>query len=287
MASGARGVAEVIRGSVMYLQHWKLTHSPFAPRYAVRHFFASPTHDEALARLQFLIDDGRRVGLLLGGSGSGKSTVLEVLRGSLSKGGTSVALLNLQGLDEDETLWQLAAAFGLNPTSEARRGWLWRAIADFLVAQRYQQRTTVVLFDDADEVTADLTPLLSRLLDWEQMPETRLTVAFAARPEFAARLGQRVLQLAELRVNLEPWDASDTAAYVRSMLAAAKCESAGFNDDALRRLHALTGGQPRRVAQLANLALLAGAGQALPEVDAATVQGVFDELALGEVMTPL
>lgn len=271
----------------MYLQHWKLTHSPFAPRYAVRHFFASPTHDEALARLQFLIDDGRRVGLLFGGSGSGKSTVLEVLSASLSRGGTSVALLNLQGLDEGEALWKLAAAFGLNPAADARRGALWRALSDYLIAQRYQQRATAVLFDDADEATADLTPLLTRLLDWEQTPETRLTVVLAASPQFAARLGQRVLQLAELRVILEPWDALDTATYVRSMLAAARCESAGFNDDALRRLHALTGGQPRRVAQLANLALLAGAGEALPEVDAATVQGVFDELALGEVMTPL
>jgi general secretion pathway protein A len=270
----------------MYLQHWKLAHSPFAPRYAVRHFFASPTHDEALARLQFLIDDGRRVGLLLGDRGSGKTTVLEVLRAALQREGTTAVLVNLQGLDEDEALWQIAAACGLNPTREAPRGWLWRAVTDFLLTQRYQQRATVLLFDDAHEATPELTSLLSRFLDWELTPETRLTIVLAAMPDLAARLGQRVLQLAELRVTLESWDANDTAAYVRAMLAAARCESAAFSYAALERVHLLTGGQPRRVAQLANLALLAGAGQELPEVDAITVQGVFDELALSEVMVP-
>lgn len=270
----------------MYLQHWKLAHSPFAPRYAVRHFFASPTHDEAMARLQFLIDDGRRVGLLLGAHGSGKSTVLEVLRAGLQRAGTTAVIANLQGLDEDELLWQLAAASGLNPPTEANRSWLWRNLMDFLVTQRYQQRATAFLFDDAHEAMPDVLAVLSRFLDWEQTPETRLTIVLTATPDLAARLGQRVLQLAELRVNLEPWDAPDTADYVRSMLAAANGETAAFSDSALARVHALAAGQPRRVAQLANLALLAGAGQQVAQVDADTVQGVFDELSLGEVMVP-
>lgn len=270
----------------MYLQHWKLTHSPFAPRYAARSFYASPTHDEALARLQFLVDDGRRVGLLLGASGAGKSVVLEVLRRELRKSGTTATLLSLLGLDEQETLWQLAAACGLNPAIEASRGWLWRNLMDFLAAERHQQRATALLFDDAHEATPEVLALIARFLDWEQTPESRLTVVLAATPDHAARLGQRVLQLAELRMVLEPWDAHDTAEYVRAMLAAAKCEGTAFEAGALERIYLLTGGVPRRVAQLANLTLLAGAGQQSPQVDAMTVQDVHDELAMGEVLVP-
>jgi general secretion pathway protein A len=270
----------------MYLQHWKLTHSPFAPRYAARHFFASPTHDEALARLQFLVDDGRRVGLLLGATGSGKTVTLEVLRRELRKSGATVALLSLLGVDEEETLWQLCASFGLNPSTGASRAWMWRSLLDFLATQRHQQRATAILFDDAHEATPDVLALVSRFLDWEQTPESRLTVVLAAMPEFAPRLGRRVLQLAELRVSLERWDSRDTADYIRAMLAAAKCEQTAFTDEALDRIHRLADGSPRRVAQLANLALLAGAGRELPQVDLETVQSVFDELSLEEVMVP-
>lgn len=270
----------------MYLQHWKLTHSPFAPRYAAKCFFASPTHDEALARLLFLVEDGRRVGLLLGPHGSGKSVVLDVLRRELRKTGVTVALLGLLGLDEDEVLWQLAAACGLNPPTGATRNWLWRNLQDFLTIERHQQRATALLFDDAHEATPEVLALLSRFLDWDQTPESRLTVVLAAAPDLAARLGQRVLQLAELRVSLEPWDAHDTADYLRAMLTAAGGPVEAFRDDALERVHSLANGNPRRVAQLANLALLAGAGRELPQVDADTVQGVYDELALGDVMVP-
>lgn len=270
----------------MYLQHWKLTHSPFAPRYAAKCFFASPTHDEALARLLFLVEDGRRVGLLLGPSGAGKSVVLEVLRRELRKGGATVALVGLLGLDEDEVLWQLAAACGLNPPTEASRSWLWRNLQDFLITERHQQRATALLFDDAHEAAPEVIALLSRFLDWDQTPESRLTVVLAATPDLAARLGQRVLQLAELRVSLDRFETRDTADYIRAMLTAAGGQSAAFTDDALERVHRLADGNPRRVAQLANLALLAGAGRELPQVDAETVQGVFDELALGEVMIP-
>ncbi len=270
----------------MYLQHWKLTHSPFAPRYAAKCFYASPTHDEALARLLFLVEDGRRVGLLLGAQGSGKSVTLEVLQRELHKTGATVALLSLLGLDEDEVLWQLAAACGLNPPMEASRGWLWRNLQDFLATERHQQRATALLFDDAHEASPEVLTLISRFLEWDQTPESRLTVVLSTTPDLAARLGQRVLQLAELRVSLERWGACDTADYVRAMLLAAKCETPAFSDDALQAVHRLADGNPRQVAQLANLALLAGAGGELAQVQADTVQGVFDELALGEVMVP-
>ena len=63
----------------MYQAHWNLQETPFSGRNPKARFFASPTHDEALARLHFLVDERRRLGLLLGPAGSGKTLVLELL----------------------------------------------------------------------------------------------------------------------------------------------------------------------------------------------------------------
>jgi type II secretory pathway predicted ATPase ExeA len=47
------------------------------------------------------------------------------------------------------------------------------------------------------------------------------------------------------------------------------------------RLHELAHGIPRRVSQLADLALLAGAGRNLDQIDAEVVETVYQELGVG------
>jgi type II secretory pathway predicted ATPase ExeA len=63
----------------MYRSHWHLRTSPFRSGGASRYFHRGAAHEEAIARLGFLVDDGRRLGLLLGESGVGKTLVLSVL----------------------------------------------------------------------------------------------------------------------------------------------------------------------------------------------------------------
>ena len=53
-----------------------------------------------------------------------------------------------------------------------------------------------------------------------------------------------------------------------------------FDAGAIDRLHQLTNGVPRRICQLAELALAAGAGQDEAEIGGETVEAVFEELAV-------
>jgi type II secretory pathway predicted ATPase ExeA len=85
-----------------------------------------------------------------------------------------------------------------------------------------------------------------------------------------------------LRIDLEPWEESDTGGYLISALAQAGRKTLLFTDDAVLRLHALSGGIPRRVNQLAALALVAGAGRQLSRIDADTINSVYRELGVIE-----
>ena len=49
---------------------------------------------------------------------------------------------------------------------------------------------------------------------------------------------------------------------------------------ALVRLHELTGGVPRRIKQLADLALLAGAGGNMAQIEPSTIDSVYQELGV-------
>jgi type II secretory pathway predicted ATPase ExeA len=261
-----------------YRAHWGLHETPFPSGLAPRLFYQSPTHEEALARLEFLVGQRQRLGLLLGPSGTGKSLILDRLASNLRRGGAQVANISLLGVDLHEFLWLLAAELGLNPDRKENPFSLWRDLIDRIAENRYQQLDTVILLDDADRALPEVLDHLVRLIQSDRGLPTPLVLVLAASADTIPRIGSRLLELAELRIDLEPWEESDTGGYLISALAQAGRKTLLFADDAVQRLHALSGGIPRRVNQLAALALVAGAGRQLSKIDADTIDSVYREL---------
>jgi len=267
----------------MYLSHWGLIESPFRSRIAARYFYRSPTHEEALARLQFLVDEGHRIGLLMGEAGSGKSLVLGVFADQRRSAGRPVVMTSLLGMDRLEFLYTVGTELGSRPKAPVVVSSLWRGVADHLLANRYQALETVLLLDDADRAGRDILAQVARLANHDLSPESRLTVVLAGQRERMGRLGPALLELAELRIDLEPWEPSDTEDYLKSSLAQAGRRTAVFDDAAVARLHELARGVPRHVARLADLALVAGAGRKLDAIDVDTIESVCHELGVIEV----
>lgn len=266
----------------MYRTHWGLRETPFRSSLDPRFFYQSPTHEEALARLHFLVDDQRRLGLLLGGAGSGKSLVLEVFARQLRRSGRQIANINLLGIDPAELLWLVAAELGACPARGEELGRLWRLTIDRISENRYQQLDTVILLDDVDEASGEVLDQVVRLAQCDSSAAARLTIVLAGSTDRLGRLGTRLLELAELRIDIDRWEPSDTAGYLNSSLAQAGRKQPAFGEQAMLRLHELCNGVPRRVNQLANLALLAGAGRELKQIDAETVEAVYQELGVVE-----
>jgi len=267
----------------MYQSHWGLHDTPFRNRLDRRFFYQSPTHEEALARLHFLVDQHRRLGVLLGGHGSGKSLLLEVFAEEVRRAGQSVAKINLLGVSSAEFLWLLATELGTNPDRGLPLSVVWRLVTDRIREHRYQQIGTVVLLDDADQAGEAVVAQVARLAQFDLSAESRLTIVLAGHQHRIARLGKTLLERAELRIDLDPWEQADTENYLKTSLAQAGRRSPLFAEPAIARLHELGHGVPRRISQLADLALLAGAGRNLERIDADTVESVYHELGVIEV----
>ena len=267
----------------MYQAHWGLQESPFRGLLDPKFFYQSPTHEEALARLQFLVHQQRRLGLLVGPPGSGKSLLLEVFAAQLRRIARPVAKLSLLGLEPAELLWLIAAGWGLSLESTQSLAALWRAVTDRLIEYRYQQLEAVVLLDDADLASPQVLAQVARLAQHDPSPDARLTIVLSGREEEMGRIGDRLLGLADLRIDIEPWGRDDTENYLKASLAQAGCRAAVFAEPALARLQELSNGIPRRINQLADLALLAGAGQALPQIGPEVVESAYRELSVAGV----
>lgn len=267
----------------MQLDHWQLTQSPFRTVLAADSYYPSASHEEAAARFEYLVEARRRVGVLLGESGVGKSLMLRVAADRLTRKGCAVASVDVVGVGTRDLLWQLAASLGAAPRDTSDMVHLWRLVADRIAENRLQQTSTVLLVDDAGQAGPDVLTQLVRLARLDSTSAARWTMVLAAEPNQAARWNESLRELVDLRIELEPWSRADTIGYVQTSLVDAGRFDPVFDDEALSALCELTAGVPRRVIRLADRALTAGAAAAVERVNAAIVHEAHGQMAWPQV----
>jgi general secretion pathway protein A len=266
------GQAGSLKGrSQMHTGHWNLEKAPFPTGTAEPMFFSGLPQQEALARLRFLVHHGRRLGLVLGEAGWGKSLVLDLFAEECQSANWHVATLNLLGLSVREFQWRLAELLHAAPRTSDDGLRLARRLEERWQQNSLQQENIVLLLDDADQAGADVLTQLARLAQSPASQVGNLTIVLAARGSQANRLGSRLLELIDLRVDLEPWGAEDTTGYLQLALVEAGAERPIFDDAALDEIYRLSAGVPRQVNRLADFALIAGSTALLEMIDAETV----------------
>jgi general secretion pathway protein A len=189
-----------------------------------------------------------------------------------------LANLNLLGLSVREFLWQLAVALGTGPRGGEDSVSLFQRLETRLQQNCLQNERVVLLLVDADSAGADILTQVTRLA---QLPASRVgsfTLVLATNSSQTSRLGKRLLELVDLRIDLEPWDAEDTTGYLQLALVAAGAERPIFDESSLDEIHRLTGGVPRQVNRLADYALVAGSSGGLEHIDARTVAAAHEAI---------
>lgn len=255
----------------MHTTHWGLEKAPFPTGTAEPVFYLGIPQREALARMRFLVHNQRRLGLLVGAAGSGKSLTLDCFSEEFAKHFWHGKRLCLVNLNVREFYWQLALALRAAPRLADDMPRLLRRWEDRLRGNQLQEETTVLLLDDADQAGADLLPVILRLV---QLPAARvgdLTIILTAQEGQESRLGKQLLEYVDLRIELDAWDADDTSGYLQTALEEAGAVRPLFDDQALEEIRRLTGGLPRQLNRLADHALLVGSSLGLDCVDASTV----------------
>src|SRR6476660_546984 len=133
----------------MDLAHWGFDRWPFQHARATSFNSVGAAHDEALARLLFLIDERRRCGLLIGGTGTGKSCLFRQVRSYAERKGRCSLAIDATGMDAAELAWQLECQLLVddNHASPIRS---WSQIQQSLSNHRLVGQPVVVLLDHFD-----------------------------------------------------------------------------------------------------------------------------------------
>jgi general secretion pathway protein A len=269
----------------MYAMYWGLTDTPFRTEPDPRWFVETPGHDEALARLLFVIEQRRRCGVLTGPSGTGKSITLEVLAKEVRRRPGAVAAVNLLGKTVHELLWDVASELGLGPAGKNSVAHLWRAVEDFLRGCHATRQTTVLIFDHADQAAPECLTALGRLAQLGSFGNAAVTLIVGVRTESASQIARWLRDIADVPVELTNLSLEDAADYVQSLTRKAGNASQLFDHAALDRLSELSRGNPRELNRLCELSLMAAMVSGDTQVDEATVESVAREFTL--IRTPV
>ena len=267
----------------MYESFWQLDAKPFETGCDPRYFFPGEAHQAALLKLRYAIENRRGGAMLAGASGIGKTLLIQILKSTLADNITPMVHLVFPRMDTAELLAYLADEFQGSPLSRGTPGTheSLRRIQDILAKNTELGQHAVILVDEAHLLDDPaLLETLRMLLNFEFAGRPALTLLLIGQMGLMTAL-ERTPQLEE-RLNvkclLRPFSRSETAAYVDHRLRTSGTGEAIFSPDALDALHDLSGGVPRRINRLCDLALLIGYAEELDTITSEHLHSVQREL---------
>jgi general secretion pathway protein A len=271
----------------MYLQHYGLAEPPFAITPDPRFVYLSERHRDALAHLMYGIGQGGSGGFvqLTGEVGTGKTTLCRLALEQLPDN-VRVALVLNPKQTPLELLETICEELHIEGASKRRSQKTQIDALNAYLLDAYAKGLRVVLIiDEAQELSRELLEQVRLLTNLETNTQKLLQVVLLGQPELRHMLAKPALrQLAQritARFHLTPLQSSDSNEYLRHRVGVAGGIAFPFEEAAVRRLHALSGGVPRLLNVLGERALLAGYVHGRPRVDAALV-----DLAAAEVLPP-
>lgn len=269
----------------MYLHHWKLACRPFDKQDDARFYYPSETHQAALLKLHYAIENRQGSGLLAGMSGLGKSLLIRALFDSLAEVCQPQIHLRFPQLSPASLVSYLAVELTGQPNDGRSMDVALRCIETFLADSARQGRHPLIVIDEAHLLCGtDTMETLRLLLNYEPV----WTVVLAGQPALLPAL-QRMPELEErlgVKCLLRRFTADETAAYISHRLRAAGAADVHsiFEPPALEAIHQRADGVPRKINRLADMALLTGFADEQPTIDADSIQAIADEL---ETIGPL
>uniref|UniRef100_UPI001E40D9BF ExeA family protein n=1 Tax=Pelomonas sp. KK5 TaxID=1855730 RepID=UPI001E40D9BF len=274
----------------LYAKFFGLQAEPFSIAPDPRYLFMSERHRDALAHLLYGLRGGGGFVLLTGEIGAGKTTVCRCFLEQIPEN-CRVAYIFNPKLTVGELLRTICDEFRIevrqpsegDDTASVKR--YVDALNAFLLEGHATGRNSVLIIDEAQNLAPEVLEQLRLLTNLETSERKLLQIILIGQPELRTMLARPELeQLAQrviARFHLGALSEPETAQYVHHRMGIAGGAGAPFDAAALKRVHQLSRGVPRRVNLLCDRALLGAYAQGRKRVDLKTLEQaareVFDD----------
>jgi general secretion pathway protein A len=245
----------------MYAAYFGLKENPFNLSPEPRYLFLSEQHRDALNCLIYGIKEKKGFVLISGGIGLGKTTICRSLLGSLDDS-VETALIFNTAISDIDLLETVLGEYGITikSKSKTKKNYI-DALNDFLLRNFAAGKTTVLLIDEAQNLSHGVLEQIRMLSNLETETEKLIQIILIGQPELANALMLPALrQLNEritVRYDLKPLSLLEVREYIQHRLMVAHGPgSLKFTKEAFNLIYKFSEGIPRRINALCDRSLL-------------------------------
>ncbi|HYG05135.1 MAG TPA: AAA family ATPase [Stenotrophomonas sp.] len=233
-----------------YLQALGLQRSPFPPTPDAEAYFHTGALQRELAEAAHCLLARKGFVLLTGEVGMGKSTFVRRLIAAVEAEGAVVSLVLNTFLQGPQLLAAVLRDFGLEPGGDTATDL--NRLDAFLLRRWQAGSTSVLIIDDAQNLTLESLELLRLLSSLESGQEKLLQIVLVGQPELAEHLAEHAIRQLASRIvkhiELLPFSAEESARYIAFRLDLAGAGGRiGISAGALVALQRYSDGNPRRI----------------------------------------
>lgn len=270
----------------MYEAYFGFDRKPFALGADSDFLYFGKIHSTAYAMLEYGVMHQAGFTVITGEVGSGKSTLIQHLMGKLDSR-ISVGLINHTRRNMGELLPWILHAFKLD-YRDSHPVALYDTFARFLQKQIKARQRTVLLIDEAQNLTVENLDELRMLSNLNTGREPTLQIILSGQPELRQLLRKPELMQFSQRVaadyHIAPLTLRESIHYVRHRQLTAGGRRDLFEPDAYPLIHGASRGVPRLINIVCDTALAYAFGDGLTSVNAGFLKSVLLERSEGGLL---
>ena len=265
----------------MYKNFFGFNERPFKLVPNPAYLFLSRSHEEALAHLTYAVIQGEGFMEITGEVGTGKTTLCRAFLEHLDDN-TKTAYIFNPNLNSFELLKAINDEFGIPSDADNAKD-LIDTLNAFLIEQKTRGNHTVLLIDEAQNLTNEVLELLRLLSNLETAKHKLLYIILVGQPELKEKLDSYELRQLRQRISLScrliPLGFNDVRNYIQHRInVASKKPGIRFAEGAYRSIYNYSKGIPRLINIVCDRALLTAFGLDQKEITQKIVRASIKEL---------
>ena len=273
----------------MYGQFYGFREKPFSLLPDPDFLFPSRKHQMALDLLEMAIFNQSGFCVISGEIGTGKTTLIRELLNRLDEK-VCVGLIANTHASFSELLRWILSAYNLKAESgDAIHQH--RQFTDFIIDQYAQGKHTLLIIDEAQNLTLPAMEQLRMLSNVNSEKDLVLQVILMGQRELREKLQQPELAQFAQRISIDyhltELDEKETTAYIKHRLTKAGGSAHLFNEAACALVYRYSEGVPRVINKICDLSLVYGFAEQAGVIDARLIEAVAqDQKLIKQIETP-
>ena len=265
----------------MYKYFFGFKENPFKLVPNPAYLFLSKSHEEALAHLAYAVAQGEGFMEITGEVGTGKTTLCRVFLENLDHQTIAAYIFN-PNLNSLQLLKTINDEFDIASNSDNIKD-LIDGLNAFLIEQKSKGKKTILLIDEAQNLTNEVLEQLRLLSNLETTKDKLIHIILVGQPELKEKLNSYELRQLEQRISLScrliPLNFKEVQNYIQHRIRiASEKTSIRFDPAAYRSIFKYSRGIPRLINIVCERALLTAFGLDQHEITQDIVESAINEL---------